>query len=425
VLSYDVVDVFTERPYAGNPLAVVHGGAELTTGQMQRIAGEFNLSETVFPLPPTTPEADYRVRIFTPGRELPFAGHPSVGVAWVLARAGLIEHGDVVQECGAGLLPVVVTEYGAQVTGGAPEVGPALDGATLAAAVGLGRADVDDAVPAGIAGAGVPYAFLAVHDGAVARAVPDPAAVRAATEGLVGLTVVTYDRAGSAAHMRMFAPGPVSRRTRRPGRRPSRSACSSSTAGCSPPTGRPGSWRRRARSWAARRSWGCWCTPMRVRRCARRCGATSSPWPGASWWRCPDRSSTLLTKRKISSYSCPMRRRAGELVPLEAEILTAALALRRNGEDRFHGFQLAKLLAEADGARTLTAHGTLYKALGRLEAAGMLASVWEEPDDAAAEGRPRRRLYAVTGSAERAVATSRAGQRTGVARAPRAGLEPT
>jgi DNA-binding PadR family transcriptional regulator len=60
-----------------------------------------------------------------------------------------------------------------------------------------------------------------------------------------------------------------------------------------------------------------------------------------------------------------------------------------------------------------------------LEAAGMLASVWEEPDDAAAEGRPRRRLYAVTGSAERAVATWRAGQRTGVARAPRAGLEPT
>jgi trans-2,3-dihydro-3-hydroxyanthranilate isomerase len=207
VLTYDVVDVFTDRPYAGNPLAVVHGGAELTTGQMQRIAGEFNLSETVFPLPPTTSEADYRARIFTPATELPFAGHPSVGVAWVLARAGLIGLGDVVQECGAGLLPVVVTEYGAQITGGAPEVGPSLDGAALAAAVGLAPGDVDGSVPAGIAGAGVAYAFLAVNPDAVARAVPDPAAVRALTEGLIGLVVVAYDAAGSAAHMRMFAPG--------------------------------------------------------------------------------------------------------------------------------------------------------------------------------------------------------------------------
>jgi DNA-binding PadR family transcriptional regulator len=120
-----------------------------------------------------------------------------------------------------------------------------------------------------------------------------------------------------------------------------------------------------------------------------------------------------------------VRRRAGELVRLEAEILTAALALRHGGEDHFHGFQLAKLIAETDGARTLTAHGTLYKALGRLEAAGLLVSVWEEPDEAAAEGRPRRRLYAVTGSAERAVATWRAGQPAAAPRTSRAGLEPS
>ncbi|WP_300010078.1 PhzF family phenazine biosynthesis protein [Pseudonocardia sp.] len=207
MLTYDVVDVFTDRPYAGNPLAVVHGGAELTAGQMQRIAGEFNLSETVFPLPPTTSGADYRARIFTPSREMPFAGHPSIGVAWVLARAGLIGPGDVVQECGAGLLPVHVTGYGAQVTGGAPEVGPPLDGVALAAAVGLAPEDVDTAVPAGIAGAGAPFAFLAVGPDAVTRAVPDPAAVRALTEGLIGLVVVAYDAGGSAAHMRMFAPG--------------------------------------------------------------------------------------------------------------------------------------------------------------------------------------------------------------------------
>lgn len=205
MLRYDVVDVFTDRPYAGNPLAVVHGGLDLSTAQMQAIAAEFHLSETVFPLPPTG-DADYRVRIFTPGRELPFAGHPSVGAAWVLARDGLISTGEVVQECGAGLLPVRVDEYGAQVTGGASEVGPALDGAALAAAVGLSPADVVDAVPAGVAGAGVPYAFLVVAPDAVARAEPDPAAVRALTEGLVGLTVVSVDVAASAAHLRMFAP---------------------------------------------------------------------------------------------------------------------------------------------------------------------------------------------------------------------------
>lgn len=205
MLRYDIVDVFTDRAYAGNPLAVVHGGHELSTGQMQAIAAEFHLSETAFPLPPTA-DADYRLRIFTPGRELPFAGHPSVGAAWVLARDGLISTGDVVQECGAGLLPVRVDDYGAQVTGGASEVGPALDGAVLAAAVGLSPADVVDAVPAGVAGAGVPYAFVVVAPDAVARAVPDPAAVRACTEGLVGLTVVSFDAGASAAHARMFAP---------------------------------------------------------------------------------------------------------------------------------------------------------------------------------------------------------------------------
>lgn len=205
MLTYDVVDVFTDRAYAGNPLAVVHGGVDLTTGQMQAIAAEFGLSETAFPLPPTS-AADYRLRIFTPGRELPFAGHPSVGAAWVLARAGLIGTGEVVQECGAGLLPVHVTGHGAQVSGGAPEVGQALDGALLAEAVGLSDADVDPAVPAGVAGAGVPYAFLAVRPDAVARAVPDDAAVRAVSEGLVGLTVVSYDRVARAAHVRMFAP---------------------------------------------------------------------------------------------------------------------------------------------------------------------------------------------------------------------------
>jgi trans-2,3-dihydro-3-hydroxyanthranilate isomerase len=206
-LRYDVVDVFTDRPFAGNPLAVVHGGTELTDTQMQAIAAEFGLSETAFPLPPTAPGADYRLRIFTPARELPFAGHPSVGAAWVLARNRVIGLGEVVQECGAGLLPVTVDEHGAQVTGGPPELGGDLDGPAMAAALGLSAADLDPAVPAGVAAAGVPFAFLPVGEGAVARAVPDPAALRALTAELVGLAVFALDRAAWRAHLRMFAPG--------------------------------------------------------------------------------------------------------------------------------------------------------------------------------------------------------------------------
>jgi trans-2,3-dihydro-3-hydroxyanthranilate isomerase len=125
----------------------------------------------------------------------------------VLARAGLIRTGPVVQECGAGLLPVQVAAHGAQVDGGEPEVGPALDGEALAAAVGLGPDDVDPAVAAGVAAAGVPFAFLPVRPDAVARARPEAAAVHRAAAGLVGIAVVAFDRAAWRAHLRMFAPG--------------------------------------------------------------------------------------------------------------------------------------------------------------------------------------------------------------------------
>src|SRR5215207_9952866 len=150
-LHFDIVDVFTDRAYAGNPLAVVHHARTLTARQMQAIAAEFGLSETAFTLPPTTSAATYRLRIFTPVRELPFAGHPSIGAAWALAFADVIRGGAVVQECGAGLLPVDVDADGARVTGGEPVVGPDLDGAALAAAVGLGPDDLDPALPAGVA----------------------------------------------------------------------------------------------------------------------------------------------------------------------------------------------------------------------------------------------------------------------------------
>ena len=202
-LRYDVVDVFTHRRFAGNPLAVVHGADGLDTARLQAIANEFNLSETVFPLPSTVDGADYRLRIFTASAELAFAGHPSVGAAWVLARDGVIEPGTVIQECGAGLLPVTVDAAGARLTGGAPTIRGDLDPAPLLAAVGLDESDVDGRAPAGMVGAGADFVFLAVHDDAVARAVPDAGALRA-MDTRQGMVVFAID--GDAVHLRMFAP---------------------------------------------------------------------------------------------------------------------------------------------------------------------------------------------------------------------------
>lgn len=108
------LDVFSSRPLLGNPLAVVIDGDGLDDLTMQAFARWTNLSETTFLLPPTRTDADYRVRIFTPRQELPFAGHPSVGSAYAAIEAGLVEPGKtaLVQECAAGLLPVHVVGHG-------------------------------------------------------------------------------------------------------------------------------------------------------------------------------------------------------------------------------------------------------------------------------------------------------------------------
>jgi PhzF family phenazine biosynthesis protein len=102
------VDVFTEVPYHGNPVAVVLDAEGLDTDEMQRFASWTNLSETTFVLPPDDPAADYRVRIFTPSVELPFAGHPTLGTchAWLEAGGAPRGEGVVVQECGAGRVPI-------------------------------------------------------------------------------------------------------------------------------------------------------------------------------------------------------------------------------------------------------------------------------------------------------------------------------
>ena len=115
------------------------------------------------------------------------------------------------------------------------------------------------------------------------------------------------------------------------------------------------------------------------------------------------------------------RRKSGTLLPLEAEILDVALAMSRTGQATFHGFGLARVMRERSGSRSLTGHGTLYKALGRLEEFGLLASRWE--DATAAEGRPRRRLYELTGQGAH-VARDAAADSSDRAHPPRIAAEP-
>lgn len=204
-LRYEIVDVFTDRPFTGNPLAVVFGADELAGAQMQALTREFNLSETVFVLPPTAGTgATYRARIFTPERELPFAGHPSVGAAVTVVRDGRAPAGTVVQECGAGLLPIEVGGGHATLTGGTPTVGPELDPAPLLAMVGLKEEDLAGPAPR-LAGCGLDWPYLPVNPDAVARAAGDSAAARAA--GLEHILVFAWNGVERLAHARAFCPG--------------------------------------------------------------------------------------------------------------------------------------------------------------------------------------------------------------------------
>ena len=132
-LHFKHVDVFTSTPLQGNGLAVFPDAGDLGGDEMQKIAREFNLSETTFVSNPTSPKANYRMRIFTPGLELPFAGHPSIGTAYVLAKEGKrfqltspITH--IKQEIGIGVLPIEIQYDGTRIgridmTQGIPKVG--------------------------------------------------------------------------------------------------------------------------------------------------------------------------------------------------------------------------------------------------------------------------------------------------------------
>jgi len=161
------VDVFTTEPYLGNPVAVVLGADGMADDAMQRFARWTNLSETTFVLAPESAEADYRVRIFTPGRELPFAGHPTVGTACALVMSGASAAGEVVLEEGVGPVPVEVEEQGGKFSGRfrleqPPEVPDrAPTAADMAAILSLRPDDVIDVFCAGM---GVNFTFVQVRD---------------------------------------------------------------------------------------------------------------------------------------------------------------------------------------------------------------------------------------------------------------------
>jgi trans-2,3-dihydro-3-hydroxyanthranilate isomerase len=200
-LAYRVVDVFADQPFAGNPLAVVLDGSGLSTEGMQGIAAEFNLSETTFVLPPSTPEANYQVRIFTPALELPFAGHPSVGTAWVMRALGVVGDGPVVQECGAGLVGLLIDGDVVTLTGAAPAIEDPIDAAPMLAAIGLSAADLAGD-PVRRAGTGLPWTFVHVRAEAVQGAQPDPLALHRL--GPTG-NVAVFSYVDGSAHLRAFA----------------------------------------------------------------------------------------------------------------------------------------------------------------------------------------------------------------------------
>ncbi|HCT77139.1 MAG TPA: phenazine biosynthesis protein PhzF [Micromonosporaceae bacterium] len=146
---FSQVDVFTKKPYFGNPVAVVLDGSGLETEAMQRFAHWTNLSETTFLLPPTDPGADYQVRIFTPSSELPFAGHPTLGTCHAWLENHIPARDDViVQQCGAGLIPIRKTADGlAFAAPGLLRSGPVEESLLehIAALLRINRSDIVDA----------------------------------------------------------------------------------------------------------------------------------------------------------------------------------------------------------------------------------------------------------------------------------------
>ena len=209
MLDFDVVDVFGDRPFTGNQLAVVHGADGLDDRQLLDIAREFNYSETTFP--GAVDERGYAVRIFTPGGEIPFAGHPTLGTAWVLRLRGLLPATDeVVQRCGAGEITVRFGQRRVELDAVPRDLaGPLAEPVAHAL-----LADV--AGPVWLAGTGLTFVHLPVRRDAVARAHPSVRPLSAYAADLPdcadptdGINLHSVDASGETVqvHSRVFVPG--------------------------------------------------------------------------------------------------------------------------------------------------------------------------------------------------------------------------
>jgi trans-2,3-dihydro-3-hydroxyanthranilate isomerase len=219
-LSFVVADVFTTTPYGGNPLAVVLDGRGLSNAQMQAVAREFNLSETTFVLPPDNPAHTYRVKIFTPTVEMAFAGHPTVGTAWVLAAVGKMPRHDTqtnaVLEENVGPVPVRVKwdndapAYVDFTTAQVPTSAPAASLKDLAAMLNLSPDDVDEAgTPALSLSCGTWFTCIPLKTKeAVARASLDMGRWGELLGGKPANKTYIFARTGETTiHARMFGPG--------------------------------------------------------------------------------------------------------------------------------------------------------------------------------------------------------------------------
>lgn len=175
-IAFLTADVFTDRPFGGNPLAVFPDAGGLDGETMQLVARELNLSETVFVLPPERPGHARRLRIFTPAIELPFAGHPTIGTAVLLAEMGALDASDIVFGEGAGPVPVRIerTAGGTTATLTSPRVpvreAPAPDRAALARVLTLPPDALATAAEAGVYSAGVPFTIVPLRDEAALAA---------------------------------------------------------------------------------------------------------------------------------------------------------------------------------------------------------------------------------------------------------------
>ena len=222
-VAFEQVDVFTERLFAGNPLCVVPDGTGLSPEQMQAIAREMNLSETTFVLPPTDPQAAYWMRIFTPAKEIPFAGHPSVGTAFVMASAGRFPLREPVthiyQQVGIGTLPLDIevangTPGRVIMTQGKATFGAVLrDWSLIAEALGVDASTLTkSALPAQVVSTGLAHLMVPLPSlDTAGRLRPNFSALDSLLQAAGALGCFGFCLQATApdifAHARMFAPG--------------------------------------------------------------------------------------------------------------------------------------------------------------------------------------------------------------------------